>query len=513
MSRILPALLLVLLAASCATLPEDIPPGDPGYALAPAASGPLADLEARFLTAAGPEVSGFKLLDANAEALRWRLALIDSARFSLDLQYYVWWGDESGSLLMQRLAAAADRGVKVRIIVDDLATMLQGANDSRLRGSAAAVIDLHPSIDVRLFNPWRSRSLAGRFFEYVSEFELTNQRMHNKLMIADNRVAIIGGRNIGNEYFGLSSEVNFRDLDTLGVGPVARQASAAFDRFWNSDIVVPAGVLWAGVTPADLQAGTETVHRRLGSASVLTNFSIDPLDWSADLAGLSEELHTGTSYVPSDTVDEDGVNHLMPAAIRNLLETAEREVLISNAYLIPDDEVVAWIQEQIDRGVRYRILTNSLASNDVTAVNAHYKHWRGPLLGIGAELYETRPEAAVKSTLADTPPVEAAFMGLHAKAVVVDGLRVFIGSMNFDPRSWRINSEVGVIVESPGLAAAMKAAIEADMRPENAWKVTLGPDGEVLWVAGDEVLDRQPARSFWQRVQDVVLMVFPKEIY
>jgi len=513
MLRLLSACGLALFLAGCATLPAELPQGPEGFALAPQPDGPLFEVEKTFAMPVGPDVSGFRLLASNEEALRWRLALIDSARHSLDLQYYVWWGDEAGSLLIKRLTMAADRGVRVRIIVDDLTTMLADATNPKLRDGAAAVIDAHPNIEIRLFNPWRARSLAGRLFESVLHLERVNQRMHNKLMIADNRAAVIGGRNVGNEYFGLSPEFNFQDLDTLGIGPVARQASGVFDRFWNSELVVPAGALGLEATPEDLEAGLALVTRRLDAAPALSHFAIEAHDWDVELAELPDALRPGTSRVYTDSPEEDGVDHLMPQAIRELLESAEHEVLIANAYIIPGDATIEWLKSQTARGVRYRILTNSLASHDVPAVNAHYKLWRRDLLRAGAELYETRPDAAVQPLLVDTPPVTAEFMGLHMKAVVVDGKRAFIGSMNFDPRSWRINSEMGVIVESTGLAADLQSAIARDMQPENAWQVTLAPDGQMLWTIDDEVWRWQPARSFWQRVEDLLFMAMPKELY
>ncbi len=513
MIRILSAFAFALFLVACATLPEELPKGAPGHALAPQPGGPLAAVEAGLEARMAPGHSGFHLLEANIESLHWRLALIDSAEHSLDLQYYLWWADESGTLLMKHLVMAADRGVRVRLIVDDLSTMLADATVPKIRDESAAAIDAHPNIEVRLFNPWRARSLAGRFFESLVNLERANQRMHNKMMIADNRATIIGGRNIGNEYFGLEPEFGFRDLDTLGIGPVARQASEVFDRFWNSELVVPAHHLEIEFTAEELKEAFAVISRRLEAKERLKDLPLERQDWSASLDALSRSLAEGASQVYTDSPAEDGVNHLMPAAIRELLGSAEQEVIIANAYIIPDQQSIEWLEAEIARGVRYRILTNSLASHDVPAVNAHYKLWRRDLLRAGVELYEMRPDAAVQSLLVDAPPVEAEFIGLHTKAMLIDGARVFIGSMNLDPRSWRINSEMGVVVESRDLAAALKASLERDMQPENAWQVTLADDGTLHWVAGDEVLDFQPVRSFWQRVEDVIYMAFPKELY
>jgi putative cardiolipin synthase len=217
--------------------------------------------------------------------------------------------------------------------------------------------------------------------------------------------------------------------------------------------------------------------------------------------------------VHTDTPDPDALNHHMPGAIRDLVGAAKREVLITNAYIIPGEHAVARMRDQTARGVKIRMLTNSLASHDVPAVNSHYKQWRKPLLEAGIDLYEIRADAAVQPLLADTPPTRAEFMGLHVKAIVIDRERVFVGSMNLDPRSWGINSEMGVIVDSPGLAQALARAMERDMAPENAWRVTLAADGQIRWTAGDKVLTRQPARSLWQRVEDVFFMAFPRDLY
>jgi putative cardiolipin synthase len=331
--------------------------------------------------------------------------------------------------------------------------------------------------------------------------------------VADNRATILGGRNIGNEYFGLSSEFNFRDLDVLGVGAVARQASGVFDRFWNSEWVVPVAALDVATASGELERERERTRRKLESATALARFPIDRQDWSGALARLPAELHAGTSRVHTDTPDPDALNHHMPGAIRELIGGAAREVLITNAYIIPGEHAVARMRDQTARGVKIRMLTNSLASHDVPAVNSHYKQWRKPLLEAGIDLYEIRADAAVQPLLADTPPTRAEFMGLHVKAIVIDRERVFVGSMNLDPRSWGINSEMGVIVDSPGLAQALARAMERDMAPENAWRVTLAADGQIRWTAGDQVLTAQPARSLWQRIEDVFFMAFPRDLY
>jgi putative cardiolipin synthase len=499
--------------AACTTLPETTPRGAPGYALPAQPDGLLARLESRVQEAHGGEQSAFCLLDSNEDGLRWRLALIDSARHSLDLQYYVWWGDESGDLLMKRVIAAADRGVKVRLILDDLSTMLEDETHPKLRDASAALVDAHPNIEVRLFNAWRTRALAGRAVEMIERMERVNHRMHNKLLVADNRAAIVGGRNLGNEYFGFSPEFNFRDLDVLGIGPVARQASAVFDRFWNSAWVVPVVALGEAVPPDAWRVEGRAVQSKLVGAKSLARFPLEPEDWTDRFDQIMPRMHAGTSKVHTDTPDEGALTHHMPAAIRDLMSTARSELLIANAYVIPGQHALDRTRDLVQRGVEVRMLTNSLASHDVPAVNSHYKKWRKPLLEAGVQLHEVRADAATQSVLADTPPTRAEFMGFHVKAMVIDSQRVFIGSMNLDPRSWSINSEMGVVIESPGLAAQLATAIKRDMQPENAWRVTLGEDGQPVWSAGDRLLREQPARSLWQRVEDVIFMAFPRDLY
>ena len=239
---VLPIVLLLGLVG-CATLPENLPKGPPAKAMAPQMSGALAQLETQLQPKVAADGSGFHLLDSNEDALRWRLALVDSAEHSLDLQYYFWFGDASGDLLMKHVLDAADRGVKVRLILDDISTWIEKHSQPKVRDWEVSVLDAHPNVELRLFNAWRSRTMAGRVVEFLHHMGRANQRMHNKLMIADNRAAIMGGRNIGDEYFGYSPESNFRDLDLLMMGSAVPQAEAVFDQFWNSRAVIPIAAL------------------------------------------------------------------------------------------------------------------------------------------------------------------------------------------------------------------------------------------------------------------------------
>ena len=507
------AVAAVIVLGGCATAPPTGPPPAPDYARPAAADGPLAALEATVRDASEPDASGFRLLERNEDGLRWRLALVDSARSTLDLQYYIWAADTSGLLLMKRVVAAADRGVKVRMIIDDLDTMMKDADTRKVRDSPIAKINRHPNIAIRLFNPWHNRSLVGRGVESAGDLARLDHRMHNKLFVADNRVAIIGGRNIGTEYLGLNPKYNFYDLDVLGVGPMARQGSAVFDRYWNSPLVVEVSRLGLQTTPGDLPEMMAKVTARLAAAPELSRFPLEPRDWTAELQTLPATLQPGLSRVVADRPGQEAVKHWMPRAIRDLIGAAKRELLIANAYIIPDKDMVELLRGLTSRGVTVRVLTNSLATTDVPAVNSHYKLWRRDLIEAGVELHELRPDAALKATEADTPPTSSAFLGLHVKAIVLDRERVFVGSMNLDPRSLEINSEMGVVVESSGLGGVARGALDEAMKPENSWRVELDPDGRLRWVAGVQMRRFQPARSVWARLEDLVYMIFPRQIY
>jgi len=513
LSRRLLILSALLLVAGCATTRISYKRPAPEYALAPASTGILHGHETAVRRQHGDKVSAFHLLDSNADGLEWRLALIDSATSSLDLQYYLWYGDDGGLLLMHRTIAAANRGVKVRILIDDLDTILRDAATPELRDHPFAVIDAHPNIEIRLFNPWNARMILGRAFEMVEEMEHLNQRMHNKLLVADNRAAIIGGRNLGDEYLGLNSSFNFHDLDVLGIGPVARDASAIFDRFWNSEWVMPVEALQEPLTDQEVDDLRGQVAGQLQAAEALVGTPLETGDWHRDFTALAESMSIGASRTFTDTPDQDAVSHHMPDAIRDLLATAKQELLITNAYIIPDEKFLERLAELVRRGVKVRILTNSLATHDVPAVNSHYKQWRESLLKAGIDLYEMRPDAAIRREIADRAPVTSGFMGLHTKAIVVDRQRSFIGSMNLDPRSSEINSEMGVIIDSTELAKKLAGVMLRDMAPENSWHVVLSPEGELRWMSVDEVLDIQPARDFLQRVEDQFFMMFPKDYY
>jgi putative cardiolipin synthase len=499
-------LLLALGLAACSStgLHDELIRPEPTFAKPPATTGPLAELADKVAARGAPGNSGFMLLDPSYESLLWRLALIDSAVSSVDIMTYLWYGDHSGLLLLERAVHAANRGVHVRLVVDDLLTIGQD--------EFMADLENHPNVELRLYNPWRKRSLGSRAGEMIAEMERLNVRMHDKLQIVDGRAAILGGRNIGDHYFGLSEAYNFHDLDVLGVGPVAEQANEMFDHFWNSDPVVSALNLNTEADPERAKETWERIQANTQEAPELERFPRSVKDWSAELAELADELHYGPSRVVYDTVAGGEVQQEMGAGLFSFLDKANEELLITNAYVIPGDAAIDFLKSLRDRGVDVRILTNSLSSHDVPAVNAHYEKWRKKLIKAGVDLYEFRSDPAI-ADLVNVEPMEAKFTGLHTKAVVIDDHLSFIGSMNFDPRSANINTEMGVIVDSPELAADLKAVMLRDMDGANAWHLTLDEDGDVLWTNSDETRDSQPSRSFMQNVMNTIFKLAPKDLY
>lgn len=508
------ALFFSLGLVACSTVvvaPYEPPSAE--YALPPAPEGPFTELENYFYARDGASSSAFQLLDTNEEALRWRLALIDSAQQAIDLQYYLWYGDVAGQLLASRILEAADRGVKVRILVDDLNTLLRDASSVLLRDEVAAWLDSHPNVEFRLFNPWSQRDFGGRVGEGLANFERTNVRMHNKSLIVDNRAVIIGGRNIGDEYMGLNSGFNFHDLDVLGIGPVARQASDSFDAYWNSSWVMPASALNIETRPGVSQHARAELSEHLRASHVLSRFAIDSRSWHSEITELRDTMHAGTSRVVADFPGERSIDHVMLDEIQSLISSPQQELIIVNAYIIPASRGIATLKQLNASGRKVKIMTNSLASHDVPAVNSHYRPWRKPILETGVELYELRSDAAIQEGVSDTAPTVSKFVGLHSKALVVDRQVSFIGSMNFDPRSAALNTEMGVIIKSAGLGEALAKLFERNMSAANSWRVTLDDDGNLQWAHDNELVGVQPARNFWQRIQEFFFRAMPKEYY
>ncbi len=497
---------MVLTACTSASLKEDIVKAPLSYAEAPATEGILAEVALRIQDEHGGQFSGFRILDSSRDGLYWRLALIDSATSSLDIQTYLWYPDFSGKLMLERAILAAQRGVKVRLIIDDL--ILHGHDQF------IANMQAQPNIEFRIFNPWQERgSLAGRAGEMLAEMERLNTRMHDKLLIVDGRAAVIGGRNIGDHYFGLSDTYNFHDTDLLGIGHIGLQANDMFDRFWNSDWVVSAENLNTEPDKTIAQAQWRSLQENSATAVELEAFPRQPKDWTEEIRSRVPGLRIGTSKLVYDEASDEQIDQTVISSMFNFFGLAQEKLLIMNAYVIPSQRAIDFIQGLSDRGVDVRILTNSLSSHDVPAVNAHYEPWRDDFLHAGVELFELRSDPAIQSTIVEVPPVTGEFTGLHSKCAVADGRYVFIGSMNLDPRSANINTEMGAFVDSTELAADLERIIERDMSGANSWHVHFNEHGDIVWTNDEETLDSQPARSGMQRVMNTLMKLGPKDQY
>jgi putative cardiolipin synthase len=451
-----------------------------------AADAPSAIIDSQI--GAHPDQTGVYVLDTGEEALLARAWLADHAQRSIEVQYFIWSTDNIGILATEALLRAADRGVKVRVIVDDL---LIDAPDKSL-----LALDKHPNIDICIYNPKHQvgTPFYKRALNVVTDFRGVNQRMHDKTFIVDGKVAITGGRNMADEYFDYDQDYNFRDRDALLLGEAVRTMQANFEAFWANKLSVPVASLYDGwglmqkhVKVDD--AGVQQVYRELHEyARMPENFApavraaINATPDSFDR--LAREMAWGRVEFIHDVPGKNGNRWLLngggqtSAALARLVEGARDSIVIQSPYLVMSDKALALFRQAVARGVKVRILTNSLASTDNIQAFSGYRNQRKKLLKMGLQIHEYKPDPANRQALMsrvnppETPPVFA----LHAKTLVVDGRIAYIGTFNFDPRSENLNTEVGVIVHHPALAKQVQALIETDMRPENSWNAADEPD-------------------------------------
>jgi putative cardiolipin synthase len=485
------------LAVGCAQLqprpelPLDhaIPAGSGGQL-----DGLIAPVEAR-----NPGKSGFRLLEEGPEAFVTRAETARLAARSVDVQTYIWHGDTTGLYLAAQLLSAADRGVRVRILVDDM--------DGRSGNVAFAALAAHENIDVRMFNPFASRKGTLAFLgEGARSFGRINHRMHNKSWIADNRIAVVGGRNLGDEYFGASDEVNFVDLDFAMVGPVVRDASASFDRYWNCGAAYPMEVLDPqGVNSAALgrvraylakAASDAGVHRytdKLRSDDTVRDLAAGrlPMQWSSNYSFASDDPLKALMD-RNDPARSQVIATLAPA-----LDAAREEILIISPYFVPGEVGTRAILGAVTNGRRVRILTNSLSANDVAAVHGGYSRYRKRLIEGGAEIWELKPLGGDEQ---QSSIFGSSGASLHTKAFVADRKTAFVGSYNLDPRSTLLNCEQGVLVEDEIITKELIDIFERQAAPERAWSVT-GKNGGLIWTDGRETFESDPKASMGRKFQ------------
>jgi len=454
--------------------------------------------------AAHPGQSGILPLDDALESFAARVLLVRAAERTLDVQYYIWRDDITGHALLDELRQAADRGVRVRLLLDD---------NGHAMDATLLALDEHPGIEVRLFNPFSVRH--PKVLGYLTHFSRANRRMHNKSLIADGQAAIIGGRNVGDEYFGATDGVLFADLDVLATGAVLPDLSADFDRYWTSGSSYPIDRIVVAARAADAhpdsaaQARADPRAARFSTALRESRFVPELLagtlvpQW-ARVEMVSDDPRKGLGQAR----DEDLLAH----QLRRILARPPRASLdLVSPYFVPTDAGVEVFVRLAVSGVRVRILTNALEATDVSAVHSGYARHRQALLRAGVELHEMRRGASA--------PGRPGLLGssgssLHAKTFAIDGERVFVGSMNFDPRSVRLNTELGFIIDSPPMARAVADAFEREI-PAAAYAVRLDERGELVWIerreGGDIRHTREPGASLGRSAWIGLLSLLPIE--
>jgi len=447
----------------------------------------------------------FHLLNTGREALDWRLRAIDSAVESIDLQTFIWDLDGSGALIRQHLLDAAARGVFVRVLVDD--SFILDADQALLD------IDQHPGIELKVFNPYQRRSSkAGlRNVLNLGDFHRLDHRMHNKVMVIDNRIALVGGRNLADHYFGYDESDNFRDMEVITGGAVVQSLAHGYDEYWNDPWSFPVSVVMEQRSGPGTPVSVD-MHPLQPDAHIEQSVQERLEDWLA----LARAAHGGTATLlldkpPDETPgDEREAPVQVGAQLIDAIDTAITDVWLVSAYLIPTTELEDAIRRAIGRGVSVRILTNSITSNNhLTAHSAYRRHVRA-LVEMGVEVHEVRDDAEDRDLYIESPVADKSLC-LHAKILLFDTDRAFIGSANLDPRSLQINTEMGLMIESASLNAELRRLLEPDFSLRNAWHVRLDDDGRMTWVSDETMLEHQPEPSFMRRIEDWFLSLLPME--
>ncbi|MDH3875634.1 MAG: phospholipase D family protein [Desulfobacteraceae bacterium] len=504
----------ILLIAGCATLPKDFDRPE-SYALTDTENTAFGKTQAKE-RASHPGKSGFHLLGNGLDAFVARAVLSSHAERSIDVQYYLYHNDLVGKLFTDLLLKAADRGVRVRLLVDDM--------DLAGKDLGAAAMDSHPNMEVRIFNPF-SRNV-GRTSQFVTRMGSVTRRMHNKTFTVDNQISILGGRNIGNEYFDADPDLEFADLDVIAIGPVVKKVSSVFDRYWNSELAYPVSVLLKGELPTP-----EKIQELRGK---LSQYVADQTDSeylqalrNSNLANKIRknqvEFRWGDAEVVFDQPEKllhdfsETQYHLSPM-LKPYYEGIEKELIIFSPYFVPGKQGTAFLTQLAQRGLRVSILTNSLASNDVGLVHAGYKKYRKDLLRGGVELYELNKKLTRKQRKEKKGKEGSSKASLHAKSFVFDRKQVFIGSLNLDPRALLHNTEIGVVVKVPEIAEDMARWFEENIE-QLAFRLELKKEEngseKLLWVGvvdGKELtFDVDPYTGFWRRFGIGVMSILPIE--
>jgi len=521
----------LLLAAGCASLPPGAElPKPASSALEPSADSGLGRIFGP-LAAANKDNSGFRMISAGLDGLTARVEMIDAAQRSLDLQYYIFRSDDSGNLIAEALLRAAARGVRVRVLVDDGETI---AGDEKLLALTA-----RPGIEVRTFNPLRYRGhiRAIRATEILFGKARLDYRMHNKLMVADNAAAIIGGRNIGDQYFQIDPESQFGDDDVVVVGPIVQRLSSVFDEYWNGRLAIPAQAIDKRHTSdralseyaAELARYRQRLDatRRDGPMNVAHRDPppVPPRAPFADIVSGRTPLVWTQAQLVYDSPDKKivgkgvAMGSLLYKPVADQANAVSIELVMVTPYFIPTADELAILKNERGRNAQVRILTNSLESAPDPVAHSGYMHYRVALLREGVELHEVRAMLGSARGSGQSKAISRhGNYGLHGKLYVFDRKTLFVGSMNFDQRSKNLNTEIGLLIASPELSREVVARFDALTRLDNAYTVTLSDkstdkDPRLVWTtreAGTIVqYETEPARSAWQRTKVKLMSVLP----
>jgi len=503
--RSMGAALIALFVAGCATAPLDFPK-DYSEALQDTGETHLGREIAKW-TAVHPGKSGFYPLLSGIDALGARLVLIDRAERSIDAQYFLMKPDSAGRLFIMKLLEAADRGVRVRLLLDDIFTTV--------KDDVFVVLDEHPNIEMRLFNP------IGRdgvyHLNFLGDFKLANRRMHNKSFTVDNQASIVGGRNIADEYFELLTEAEFVDFDMLAVGPVAAEVSDTFDRFWNHKLSVPVEALNKNKELPDLETARANVDKEsIAASQSIYGRALDSLLLN-DIIEDRVALFPAESEVITDDPDKllnkvSSEQKVLLTALAETIDEAVSEVVVITPYFIPGKNGVDYWRRIADKGVRVVIVTNSLASNNHVPVHGAYARYRHDMIAAGVELYEIRVDAS--KTPSDDKKTAYDSLTLHTKLALMDRRYTLVGSLNLDPRSIDINTEFGVFVDNTDLAGVITERV-LEILPTITYRVTENEKGKLRWSAvidGQQVVEKsEPQASGWLKFKAWLFRIAPEK--
>jgi cardiolipin synthase C len=518
-----PLILLGVWLAGCSTLP---PGSDYPKTRSVASVSAQETAVGRQFAAAAQEHGGrsaFHVISVGVDGFLIRLEMINGAQRTLDLQYYIFHGDESGRVVTDALARAADRGVRVRVLVDDGETE---PGDEQLLTLAA-----HANVEIRVFNPWayRGHNRALRGMEFLLKHSRLDYRMHNKLLVADNATALVGGRNIGDQYFQIDPQSQFADDDVFAAGPVAAALETKFDDFWNSLLAIPTAALYSEKSLAHLESRLKRKPARAEKARQAGFDYAGKLASGEPLAGIisgqtplawSHAIVACDSPEKREVVEGSSIGSLLYEPVAQALAAAQTEVLVVSPYLVPTKGELRLLEDRRKQAVRVAILTNSLRSAPDLVAQAGYMHYRVPLLQDGVELYEVRSQLeSVRGSGQSKRIARYGNYALHGKLLVFDRSTLFVGSMNFDARSRHLNTEIGLILDSPELSQQVAARFQAMTRPESAYEVVLqsDPNGgrapHLAWRTRESnrpvEYSVEPARSAWQRVEVRFMSLLP----